>query len=137
MEDFEKKLFEMTKPEVTNLMHQELLADAIIKTKDKSALSFWWLSVPLYIIAALLMKTLFIPGTTLISNIHELESIQKYLSLIFFLIVPVVFIVINLLSVKRIYFLSGNPDKIQFLQKVWYNVIIIIASILTLIFYFL
>ncbi len=57
MKNFEDKLFHMTKPEVSQLKHQDMLANAITKAKDKSVLSWWWLSIPLYLITTLLMKS--------------------------------------------------------------------------------
>jgi hypothetical protein len=137
IENFEEELINMTKPQVSDLKHQDMLADAIIKAKDKSVLSWWWLSIPLYIIAALMMKTMFMPGTTLISNIHELAVKEKYSSLLFFAIVPAVFIIFNFLSIRKIYFLSGSPRTINFLSAVWFNILIIIASVFVLIIYVL
>jgi hypothetical protein len=134
-ENFEKKLENMTKPEIQGLKHEILLADAIINAKDKSVVSWWWLSVPAFVILMLMMKSIFMPGTTLISNIHEIESTQKYMSIIFFLISPLILIMINALTIKKIYFLSGSPKSIRFLGTIWYNVIIIILSLLILIIY--
>ena len=93
--NFEEKLSQMTKPEVNQLRHQEMVADAISNAKDRSVVNWWWLSIPLYIIAALLMKTAFMPKTTLISNIHEFAGKEKYSSLLFFLILPAMSIIIN------------------------------------------
>lgn len=137
MQNFEEKLTQMTRPEVHQLKHQDMLANSITKAKDKSVLSWWWLSIPLYIIAALLMKSVFMPHTTLISNMKELTSKEKYSSVLFFLILPIVFIVINFISIRKIYFLSGSPKTINFLQTVWLNALIIICSILVLIIYLL
>jgi hypothetical protein len=134
-QNFEEKLLRMTKPEVTNLRHQDMLANAITKAKDKSVLSWWWLSIPLYIIAMLLMKSAFMPNTTLISNIHELAIKEKYTSVLFFLVVPIVFIIVNLLSIRKIYYLSGNPKTLNFLQTIWYNVLMLVLCILILLIY--
>ena len=134
-ENFEKKLSDMTKPEIQGLKHEILLADAIINAKDKSVVSWWWLSVPAFVILMLMMKSIFMPGTTLISNIHEMESTQKYMSIIFFLISPLILIIINAFTIKRIHFLSGSPKLVNFLGTVWYNVLIIILSLLILIIY--
>lgn len=135
MQNFENKLIQMSKPEVSQLKHQDLLANAITKAKDKSVVSWWWLCIPLYIIAALLMKTYFIPGTTLISNIYELTGKERYSSVLLFLILPIVFIIINFISIRRIYLLSGSPKTISFIRAIWYNALIIIFSILVLIIY--
>ena len=134
-QDFEKKLEAMTKPEIQGLKHESMLADAIINAKDKSVVSWWWLSVPVFIILMLMMKSTFMPGTTLISNMHELESSQKYISLIFFLISPLVLIIINAFSIRKIYFLSGSPKSINFLGTIWFNILIIGFSVLILIIY--
>jgi len=135
MENFEETLFKMTKPEVSQLKHQDTLANAITKAKDKSALSWWWLSIPLYMLATLLMKSFFMPSTTLMSNLHDLTSKEKYSSVFFFVFLPIIFIAINFISIKNIYFLSGSPKSLNFFQAVWFNVLIIIASILILIIY--
>lgn len=132
-QNFEEKLSQMTKPEINQLRHQEIVADAISNAKDRSVVNWWWLSIPLYIIAALLMKTAFMPKTTLISNIHEFTGKEKYSSLFFFLILPAISIFINLISIRKIYFLSGSPKEFKFLEAVWYNILMIIISVLILI----
>jgi hypothetical protein len=128
---------EMTKPEVTQLRREDILADAIINAKDKSVVSWWWLSVPVFIILMLLMKSYFMPETTLITNIHEFAGREKYMSLIFFLISPIVLIVVNVFSIRKLYFLSGNPKSLNFLEIVWFNIVIIALSVVILLIYLL
>jgi hypothetical protein len=128
---------EMTKPEVTQLRREDILADAIINAKDKSVVSWWWLSVPVFIILMLLMKSYFMPGTTLITNIHEFAGREKYMSLIFFLISPIVLIVVNVFSIRKLYFLSGSPKSLNFLEIVWFNIVIIALSVVILLIYLL
>ncbi len=137
MKYFEDELLKMTKPDVAQLKHQDMLANAIMKAKDKSVVSWWWLSIPLYLIATLLMKSFFMPSTTLLSNLQELSGQQKYFSTFFFIVLPVICIIINLISIRKIHFMSGSPNSINFLQVVWLNVLVIIVSIIILIIYFL
>jgi hypothetical protein len=132
-DEFENKLFQMTKPEVNQLKHQDMLANAIANSKDKTVLSFWWIIIPLYIISMFLMKSLFMPNSTLSSGIHDLMIKQRLVAYLFFLISPVIFILINIFSVRKIYILSGNPKSLDFLKIVWFNVLIIIVSIVILI----
>jgi hypothetical protein len=134
-EDFKEKLIQMTKPEVSQLKHHDILAEAIANAKDKTVLSWWWLIIPLYIISMLLMKSFFMPNTTLISNIHDLTASQKFVTYIFFLITPIVFLLINIISIRKVYILSGSPRSIIFLKTVWLNVVMIVLSILILIIY--
>ncbi len=137
MENFEKELLQMTKPEISELKHQDMLEKAILNAKDKSVLSWWWISIPLYILASLLMKTLFMPSTTLASNLQDLTGMAKYSSFLFFIILPVLFIIINFMSIRKIYFLSGSPKSLNFLKAVWFNLLIIIASGIILLIYLL
>lgn len=135
MENFEDKLTRMTKPEVNQLKHQNMLANSISKAKDGSVLSLWWLSIPLYIIAVLLMKTVFMPHTTLFSNLHDLTEKNKYSSLLVFLLLPLIFITINIISIRKTYFLLGSAWTVNFFKAVWANILVIICSIIVLIIY--
>ncbi len=134
-QNFEKKLKEMKKPEVSNLKHEDMLANAIINAKDKSAVSFWWLSIPLFITAMLMMKSIYMPGTSLISNLNDLAASQKYIYIVFFIISPLVLIVVNILTIRNIYVLSGRPKSLNFLEGIWVNVLMIVLSVLILIIY--
>jgi hypothetical protein len=134
-DEFEKKLFQMTKPEVDQLKHQDMLADAITNSKDKTVLSLWWLIIPVYSIMMFLMKSLYMPGATLSSSIHVLMTKQIFVAHLFFLISPLIFILINIISIRKVYILSGSPKSLNFLKTVWLNVLIIIFSIFVLIVY--
>ena len=61
MDDFEKILEQMSKPEIKHLQHEELLSKIISNAKEYSVLSFWWMSIPVYVIALFIMKTFFMP----------------------------------------------------------------------------
>ena len=135
LQNFENSLLKMTKPEVSELKHQDMIADAIIKAKDNSALSWWWLCIPLYVIAAFCMKSLFMPQATLITSIHEFSSKEKYLSILLFLIVPIAFIILNFFSIRKVHQTSGSSVNLNLFKHVWFNVLIILFSILILIIY--
>ena len=134
-QNFEKQLIEMEKPEIHNLKHEDILSGAIINAKDKSVVSWWWLCVPIFILLMLMMKSTFMPGTTLISNMHDLESKQKLISVAFFLVSPLILIIINVLTIRKIHFLSGSPKSLSFLEAVWFNILIIAVSAFILIIY--
>jgi hypothetical protein len=136
-DNFEEKLIKMTKPEVVDLKHQDTLSKEILKAKDKSVLSWWWISPPLYIIAALIMKTRFNPGTTFISNLQEVTESNKVISFAGFIILPIVFIILNFLTIRKVNDLAGNPGGFNLLELVWYNIFIICVSILLITIYLL
>jgi len=134
-DNFEMKLTEMTKPEIPHLKHEDMLGNAIVNAKDKSVVSLWWLSVPAFIVLMLIMKSVYMPGTTLVSNMKEMELQNKFVSIVFFLISPLVLIIINAFSIRRIYFLSGSPKSAAFLQSAWLNVMVIAFAVVVLIMY--
>jgi hypothetical protein len=134
-DNFEMKLNEMTKPEIPHMKHEDMLAKAIVNEKDKSVVSLWWLSVPAFIVLMLVMKSVYMPGTTLVSNMKEMELQNKFVSIVFFLISPIVLILINALSIRKIYFLSGSPKSATFLQFVWLNIMVIVFAVVVLIMY--
>lgn len=133
--NFEKQLLGISKPEISTLKHQDMLEEAMMSAKDKSVVSWWWLCIPLYVIAALLMKTLFVPGSQFISNIHNSANLKEYASILLFLVLPVVVILVNLLSIKRIYYLSGNPRSAALFPLIGTNVLMIVLSLIILIIY--
>jgi hypothetical protein len=125
----------MTKPEIPHLKHEDMLGNAIVNAKDKSVVSLWWLSVPAFIILMLIMKSIYMPGTTLVSNMNEMAAQNKLVSIIFFLIGPLVLIIINAFSIRKIYFLCGSPKSATFLQSVWLNIMVIAFAVVVLIMY--
>jgi hypothetical protein len=133
--NFEEQLLQMEKPKVSKLKHQDMLAIAVTNAKDNSVLSLWWLSIPLYMLAMLLMKSMFMPSTTLFSNLHEVTQQMKYSSILFFVIVPLVFMIINVVTVRKIYVYSGRPKAAAFIKITWINLLIILASIIILFIY--
>jgi hypothetical protein len=136
IKNLEEQLIKMRKPTISQLRHQDMLAKAITSAKDKSVLSGWWLSIPLYILATLLMKSYFMPSTTLFSNLHELAKKMKYSSILFLFVIPVVFILINFISIRKVYFYSSNPKTTVFIKAIWFNILIMFASLIILIIYF-
>jgi hypothetical protein len=134
-DNFEMKLKEMTKPEIPHLKHEDMLGNAIANAKDKSVVSLWWLSVPAFIVLMLVLKSVYMPGTTLVSNMKEMELQNKFVSIIFFLVSPIVLIIINALSIRKIYYLSGSPKSAGFLQAAWLNIMVIAFAVVVLIMY--
>lgn len=131
----DSKLQNHINSEAENLPHQDMLTDAITNARDKSVVSWWWISIPLFIIAMLTMKSIYMPHTTLVSNIHELKSKKAVSSLIFFLIVPLCIIILNTWSIRKVWSLSDNPKDSNSIQTIWVNALMIFFSILVLIIY--
>jgi hypothetical protein len=131
-EDFEDTLKNMEKPGVQDLKHEAMLPGMIAKTKSRTVVSLWWLFIPLYVIATLLMKSFYVPGTSLTSLLHDFESSKTYTSVLLFYILPALLIIINIISIKQLYFLYGSLTKTGFLKIVWSQLIIIIISLLVL-----
>lgn len=137
MEDFERGLKQMTKPEIGELKHQDALNRAIIKAKDKSVLSWWWLAVPSFIILMLLMKSLYMPDTTLSSGLRDFTERNKILAYLFFIVAPVILILINAVSIKKVYHVEGRPEIFGLLRAMWLNITIVGLCITILLIYIL
>jgi hypothetical protein len=137
MENFEEKLIKMTKPEISQLKHQDMLEKAIINARDKSVVSLWWLCIPIYLVAALIMKSIYIPKISFISTFHELIDNQGYMAVLLFIVLPAILIIINLLTIRQLFYLYGNTKAFVFIKTVKAQVLIIILSLLILIIYFL
>jgi hypothetical protein len=134
-QNFEKKLKEMKKPEITNLKHEDMLSKAIINAKDSSVVGLWWLSIPAFITVMLMMKSIYMPGTSIISNLNELAASERFIYILFFVVSPLVLIVVNILTIRKVYQLSGSPKSLNFLGSLWFNVLILLFSVLVLIIY--
>ncbi len=137
MEEFDDILKQMSKPQVSGLKHQEMLSDAITKAKERSVLSWWWISIPLYLIAVLLMKTVFMPGTTFYSNLHAMASGSRFPTILLFLVIPAIIIVVNLVHIRRIYSLTGSPGLATFSRIAWFNLLAVFTAAVIIIIYFL
>ena len=126
--NFERKLSNMSKPDLPNLAHEGNQEKAVMSAKEKQVLSFWWLCIPVYIIAAMLMKTLYNPQASFHSGIHTANP--NYTGILLFVVLPVLVIVINLVSIKQLLFLSLK-------KQVWVNIGLVLVSILVLFIYLL
>lgn len=136
MEHFEDLLSQMSKPEIGELKHADALAKAIVKVKDKSAVSLWWLSIPFYLVAAFVMKSIYSPGLSVTSAFHELFNMKGYMADLFFFILPMLLIIINVINIKQLHFLYGARKKLSFVKIIFTEAFIILLSAITLIFYF-
>ncbi|MVN20934.1 hypothetical protein [Mucilaginibacter arboris] len=135
MDDFEKTLMQISKPQITELKHQELLAETISKIKHRNVLNLWWLSIPVYIACMLFMKSYFMPHSTLNFNIEEFKTENKYLSPLLFIAIPILLSIINILSIRKIYLVFGKLRTFQFAKTVIVNIVTLIISLIILTIY--
>lgn len=122
----------MTKPEINQLNHEDMLAKEMIKSKDRSVVSIWWLALPFYILSMLLMKAIFNPEGNFFNYLVELVFFQKYLAIVLFYIIPGILICVNGWSIWKIYILAGKPESLRFIKSVWLNVLIIFLALILL-----
>ena len=70
MEKFEDILNQMSKPDVGELRHEEMLAKGITKVMARSRVSLWWVSIPVYLIVAFVIKSFFTPDLSVTSALQ-------------------------------------------------------------------
>jgi len=129
-------LNEMTKPEIGELKHEDMLAKGITKIKDKSTVSLWWVSIPVYLVAAFVMKSFYTPHLSIASAFHEMFGIKSYIGVLLFLVLPIILIIINLINAKQLFFLYGNSKRTAFLKMIYIETLMIILSLIVLLIYF-
>ena len=134
MDDFEKKLIEMSKPEVTRLKHQEILSKELFMTRHRNAVSWWWLGIPLYIVAALIMKSVYFPTEGLQAGIRQLKNHNKSLTYLAFVVVPLLLILINAVNIFKLSRIIKTRD-LYFLKAIRVSLIILALSIIVLIIF--
>ena len=137
MNNFEDVLEQLSKPTITNLKHTDLLQKELVRAKDKSMLSVWWLLVPLYLIIMFLMKSFYMPSYSLMKSIDELKATQPFFSILIFIIIPIIFLVINLNSILKIYKLFGQISIKAFIKTTWLNLMLILFFLIIILLYIL
>jgi hypothetical protein len=135
--NFENILNNMTKPDVPELKHEDMLPGMIMKAKGKTAVSFWWLIIPLYVIAAFVMKSFYMPGSSFISILHQATNSNSYITVLLFLVLPIILTIANVLTIKQLFFLYGSLKKEAFIKIIVVELLIILLSLLVIIIYFL
>ena len=111
------------------------LEQLISNSKDFAVVSLWWLSIPLFIVLMLFMKGAYIPGSAFVNDFHDFALREKSKSLIFFLISPLVIILINSFMIIKIRTLTGNPKSLSFLALAWPNFLIMMLCLTVLFIY--
>lgn len=116
----------MSKPSVPPLRHAELLPGAIRGAEDRAALSAWWLSIPLFVLAMVGVRTLYGLRGGPFRWLHRIFREQQMLFLALFVIAPLALVVFNIVGMRRIYYLSGDPPFGSFLRMTWKNWVVIL-----------
>lgn len=135
MTEFEQKLDKMSLPSVDELKHEELIAANIINRKHKSSISFWWLSIPAYTIAAFFMKSFYYKGTSVFDMIKELINKEGYIGPVLFGVLPIVLLIINIISIRQANYLFGVLKRKAFIQSIFREILLIVLSFITLLIY--
>lgn len=130
--EFENKLHHMSKPEINQLSHQNLVAHAISRAKEKSVVSLWWLAIPAFVIIMLWMKSMYMPQHRFFTYLKETISGQPPLMVFIFYFVPVILTLVNAWTIKKTNYLLGGPGIFKLLQAVGHNVVMILLALFIL-----
>jgi len=134
MDDFEKTLLNMSKPEIPPLRHEEILSKALFMNRHRHAVSWWWLGIPLYIIGALIMKSMYSPGEGLLDGIRQLRDHNKILAYGAFVVVPLLLMAISAASIFELSKIIKTRD-IFFLKTILVSLIVLVLSIIVLLLF--
>ncbi|MBS1543981.1 MAG: hypothetical protein JST14_10135 [Bacteroidetes bacterium] len=131
MDSFEDTLEKMPKPGVDELKHERVLTELIVSSRGPSVLAGWWLSIPLYLTAALVMKTMYVEGSGMMDNLHQLKA-SSGIYWIYMLLIPLGVMIMNVRILVVQYRESAAPSLLSLLGVYWYNTIMILLSMLLL-----
>ena len=138
MKEFEDKLDRLSKPEVKNLKHESMISEQVINMKRKTALSWWWVLFPVYFAAMLIMKSFYFPGRNTFGYLAEFIARYPYFSFLVLGLLPALAIVINLITVKKIWFYAiADRPGIKFLRLTFFPAILILVSAVVILTYIL
>ena len=138
MNEFEDKLDRLSKPEVKSLKHEAMVSELVIHMKRKTALSWWWVLFPVYFVAILIMKSFYFPGRNTFDYLAEFIAHYPYFSFLVLGFLPTLTIVINLMTVKKIWFYAvADRPGIKFLRLTIFPAILILISALVILTYIL
>jgi hypothetical protein len=138
MKEFEQKLSGLSKPEIKKLKHQEMISDQFIQMKRKAALSGWWILLPAYLTAVLAMKSFYFSGSDTFEFLSEFIRQRQFFSFSIFAGLPLLALILNVISIKKISFYSGNGlMSINLLKMISLPLAIIALSLVSLLIYFL
>ncbi|HEX5003319.1 MAG TPA: hypothetical protein VFW78_12560 [Bacteroidia bacterium] len=135
MEPFEETLSNMSLPETGELQHRHLLSGQIIQLKEERNLTLWWVTIPLFLIAAFYMRSCYMHNS-FTEGLETFINDQKMPATWLFVIAPALLIVLNAFRIKKIYFLAGSPKLINLVSAVWMNLAMITIAVGCIILYF-
>jgi len=136
MESFEEQLSKMSLPETGNPQHRQLLLRQVAKLKEERTLSLWWISIPLFMIAAFYMRSFYIHNAAWASGLEEFLNRQKILGALLFAAVPGLLMLLNIFRIKKIHFLSGSPALLEFIGIIWLNLLQTAIALVCIAIYF-
>ncbi len=131
MDSFEESLEKMTKPSVDKLKHERVLSELIVSSRGRSVLAGWWLSIPLYLIAALVMKSMYVNNSGVIDNLLQIKA-SSGLYWVYMLVIPLGVMIMNIRILMVQYRESAAPSLPSLLSVYWYNALMILMSIMLL-----
>ncbi len=132
MKTFEDELNQMSKPEVGYLRHENLLAKSISRVQDKSRVSLWWISIPVYMLSAFIMKGFYTHNFSIASSLHEIFSMNGYLRGLVFFALPAILIVANLTSIRQLMFLYGSSEKTALYKLIYSEALVVFLSLIVM-----
>ncbi len=133
MKSFEETLVAMPKPEVRELKHQEAFLHAITKIRDWNVVSLWWVLIPLYVLAMLVMHSLYMPISGFRSGLRELTGKGGIVVPVISIGVPALLLVVNALKIRTLYSLCGGRPSRTFVRAMIVPLLVIVLCLLCLI----
>jgi hypothetical protein len=135
-EEFLEKMKSLKKPDVQASQYQQLFKLTLVNTQKSAFWGVWFLVVPLFFFACVVMKYLFNIklglSDTFIETMAALDTKSSgghILTLLLFIVLPMAGIVLNLLSVMHFVYDKAERSLVVTLKLRWFNIVLAVISL--------
>jgi hypothetical protein len=134
MEEFEKKLKTMIKPDVNEVQPPLALKLAILNAQRSATLGFWFIVIPCFFLACVIMKYYFHVGLGVIGIFEDAVATLdhgKYtfwMTPLLFVVLPLASIVLNALAIMHFAYQAKTKLLTISVKIKWLNVVLLLIS---------
>jgi len=133
--DFLSKMENLKKPDVNTESSQRQIKIALLNARRSAAWGIWFLVVPAFFFCAVVIKYLLHADWSIVGNFLDwMAAVDKSMrfpivSILFFVILPAVGAVINLLSILHFTYDKPARELIVTIRMKWVNIILAVISV--------
>ena len=132
--NFEKQMENLKTPNTEFVKHQEILKIGLVNAKKSARIGILFILAPIIILLIAYIKIKLLIGLDFFSKFEKLftttgeNGLPAYLPFIFFVVLPLIAFIINLLAVSHFYLNKTTRELIITIKYRLRNIIVLIVS---------